>query len=421
MVNVRKIFADTAPLENPHFRRLWVANIVTVIGAQLTVVAVPAQIYDMTSSSGMVGLTGIFGLVPLIIFGLWGGTLADHMDRRKLLEFTTAGLILTSLLFWLQAVLALNNVWLLLIIFSLQQAYFGVNQPTRTAILPKIVPAQQIPAASALNMTVFAGGAIIGPLVGGALIPVLGYSYLYAVDTVTLFATYYAVYRLPALPIVKPQGFPGLRSVIDGLKYLSGHHILLGSFVVDLIAMIFGMPRALFPEIAHVNFGGPVQGGIEFALLYAAMPAGAMIGGLLGGWISRIRAYGRAVLWSIIVWGVAVSLLGLATSYASYAPRMMLGIACGALVIGGVADMASSAFRQGILLMSADDHVRGRLQGVFVIVVAGGPRIADVVHGLASESLGTSTTIWAGGVSVVIGTIVFALALPAFRNYKVNS
>ncbi|WP_216395230.1 MFS transporter [Arcanobacterium phocae] len=421
MARLRNLFADTKPLENSHFRRLWVANIITVIGAQLTVVAVPAQIYDMTGSSGMVGLTGVFGLVPLIIFGLWGGTLADHMDRRKLLEFTTVGLILTSFLFWLQAVLTLNNVWLLLVIFSIQQACFGVNQPTRTAILPQLVPAQQIPAASALNMTVFAGGAIIGPLVGGALIPVLGYSYLYIIDTLTLFATYYAVYRLPPMPVAKPQGSPGLRSVIDGLKYLSGHHILLGSFIVDLIAMIFGMPRALFPEIAHMNFGGPVQGGFEFALLYAAMPVGAMVGGLLGGWISRVNAYGRAVLWSIIVWGLAISLLGIAATYAAWAPKLMLGVACAVLVVGGVADMASSAFRQGILLLAADDHVRGRLQGVFVIVVAGGPRIADVVHGFVSESLGAAFTIWAGGVSVIIGTIIFAFAMPAFRHYQAKS
>ncbi len=198
---LRGIFADTRPLTSPDFRRLWTANIVTVIGAQLTVVAVPAQIYAITSSSAMVGLTGVFGLVPLIVMGLWGGALADVMDRRRLLEITTGGLIVTSALFWAQAALSLDNVWLLLGIFALQQAFFAVNQPTRTAILPKLVPADQLPAANALNMTVLSAGAIAGPLVGGALIPVLGYSWLYLIDTITLMATLYAVWRLKPMPV----------------------------------------------------------------------------------------------------------------------------------------------------------------------------------------------------------------------------
>lgn len=142
---LRGVFADVRPLRQPDFRRLWVANIVTVIGAQLTVVAVPAQIYAITDSSGMVGLTGVFGLVPLIVFGLWGGALADHVDRRRLLEITTLGLVATSALFWVQAFLGLNNVWLLLGLFSLQQAFFAVNQPTRTAILPKLIPLVSYP------------------------------------------------------------------------------------------------------------------------------------------------------------------------------------------------------------------------------------------------------------------------------------
>lgn len=421
MARLRKYFADTRPLQSPHFRRLWIANIITIIGAQLTVVAVPAQIYDLTKSSAMVGLTGIFGLVPLIIFGLWGGTLADHMDRRKLLTYTTSGLILTSLLFWIQAALALDNVWLLLTIFSVQQACFALNQPARTAILPKIVPAEHIPAASALNMTVFAGGAIAGPLIAGALIPLLGYSYLYAIDAVTLLATYYAVYRLPALAVDKPQGSPGLRSVIDGLQYLARHPIILGSFVIDLIAMIFGMPRALFPEIAHINFGGPAQGGYEFAFLFAAMPVGVLLGGLFSGWISRVKKYGQAVIGAVLVWGIAITGLGLASSAAQGASATMLLLACISLAIGGIADMASSAFRQGILLVGADDRVRGRLQGVFIVVVAGGPRLADVFHGLVAQSLGAATTVWAGGLAVIIAALIFAVFSPTFRNYSINS
>ncbi|MGV9217347.1 MFS transporter [Arcanobacterium canis] len=415
---LRALFADTRPLKNADFRRLWLANINTVIGAQLTVVAVPAQIYDMTGSSGMVGLAGAFGLVPLIVFGLYGGSLADYLDRRKLLEFTTLGLIATSALFWLQAAAGWNNVWLLLLIFSAQQSFFAINQPARTAILPKLMPTSQIPAANALNMTVFSAGAIIGPLVGGALIPILGYSSLYLIDTLTLLATLYAVYRLPSLPPTTSEGAPGMRAVIDGLKYLSGHHIVLMSFVVDLIAMIAGMPRALYPEVAHVNFGGPLEGGTEFALLNAAMPIGAVLGGMFSGWVSRVHRYGRAVLILIAIWGVAMFALGLMFTFAPAAPGWFLIGAMVALAIGGIADMSSASFRQGILLGSTNDAVRGRLQGVFIVVVAGGPRLADVVHGGMAEIVGPNITTWAGGVLVVIGMAIVALMYPAFRKFE---
>src|SRR5687767_5551436 len=189
--------ADTRPLRNPHFRRLWLANIVTVVGAQLTVVAVPAQIYTITGSSAYVGLTGVFGLVPLVVFGLWGGALADVLDRRTLLVITTVGLIVTSAGFWLQAALGAGDVWLLLGLFAVQQAFFAVNQPTRSAVLPKLLPPALLPAANSLNMTVMQAGGIAGPLVGGALIPLVGFSWLYLIDTVTLFATLGAVVWLP--------------------------------------------------------------------------------------------------------------------------------------------------------------------------------------------------------------------------------
>lgn len=417
---IRAMFADTRPLRNGDFRRLWVANIVTVIGAQLTVVAVPAQIYAITSSSAMVGLTGIFGLVPLIVFGLWGGALADHFDRRRLLEITTFGLIVTSALFWLQAALGLGNVWLLLGVFALQQAFFAVNQPTRVAILPKLLPDDELPAANALNMTVMSAGAIAGPLIGGALIPVIGYSWLYLIDTLTLFATLYAVWRLSPMPVEGQVGrAPGLRAVWDGLVYLSAHKILLLSFVVDLVAMVFGMPRALFPEIAQVSFGGPTEGGVEFALLYAAMPVGAVLGGVFGGWVSRVNRQGSAVLLAVGIWGASMTLMGLAVGLSSWQLQLMLGVALAMLAVGGAADMASAAFRQSILLSATDDHVRGRLQGVFIVVVAGGPRLADVLHGWAGDAIGPAWATGAGGLLVVLGVLVIAVAFPSFRRYAI--
>ena len=413
------ILADTRPLENPHFRRLWLANIVTVIGAQLTVVAVPAQIYAMTGSSAYVGLTGLFGLVPLVIFGLWGGALADAFDRRTVLLCTTIGLIATSVLFWAQAATGASNVWLLLCLFSVQQAFFAVNQPTRSAVLPKLLTPALLPAANSLNMTVMQAGAIAGPLVGGVLIPVLGFSWLYLVDSITLFATLGAVLALPRLPIEGVAVTPGLRSVIDGLGYLKSQPVLLMSFVVDIIAMLFGMPRALFPEMAHTDFGGPSEGGLAFALLFAAIPAGAVIGGVFSGWVSRVERQGLAVICCILVWGFAIVGFGVATGLADGAPGAFLWIAVGMLVIGGAADMASAAFRTSMLQSAARDEVRGRLQGVFIVVVAGGPRVADVVHGASAAMVGTAATAAGGGVLVVAGTVVAALLVPAFVRYRV--
>jgi MFS family permease len=421
---MRGFLADTRPLSDPHFRRLWTANIVTVVGAQLTVVAVPAQIYAETGSSAYVGLTGVFGLVPLVVFGLWGGALADHFDRRTLLVITTVGLIATSALFFVQAATGGGNVWLLLGLFSVQQAFFAINQPTRSAILPKLLTDDLLPAANSLNMTVFQAGAIAGPLVAGALIPVLGFSWLYLIDTFCLFATLSAVVRLPPLPVEGASGRPpGLRSVIEGIAYLRGHPVLLMSFLVDIIAMVFGMPRALFPEIAHESFAGPEEGGLAFAVLFAGIPAGAVIGGVFSGWVSRISAQGKAVVWCIVVWGLAMVGFGVAVAVADHVPNAavwMLSAAVVMLIVGGAADMASAAFRQSILQSSAADEVRGRLQGIFIVVVAGGPRIADVAHGATAAMVGTAVAAAGGGVLVVVLTVVAALAVPAFVRYRVT-
>jgi len=332
--------------------------------------------------------------------------------------FTTLGLIATSAGFWLQAALGAGNVWLLLGLFSVQQAFFAVNQPTRSAILPKLLEPALLPAANSLNMTVMMAGAIAGPLVGGALIPVVGFSWLYLVDTITLFATLAAVVRLPRLPVEGAAGTPGLRAVIDGLRYLRGHPVLLMSFLVDLIAMIFGMPRALFPEIAHVDFGGPAGGGLVFALLFAAIPIGSVIGGVFSGWVSRVQRQGLAVVSAIVVWGLAITAFGLAVGLADTARTVMLVVAVLMLVIGGAADMSSAAFRMSMLQSSASDAVRGRLQGVFIVVVAGGPRIADVVHGAAAAVVGSAAAAAGGGVLVVVLVIAAALAVPSFVAYR---
>lgn len=431
-----RLFADTRPLRNGHFRRLWTANIVTVVGAQLTVVAVPAQIYADTGSSGFVGLAGLFGLVPLVVFGLYGGALADHFDKRRLLLATTLGLIVSSGAFFVQAAVGNTNVWLVLSIFAVQQGFFAVNQPTRTALLPQILGgAELLPAAASLNMTVAQAGAIAGPLVAGILIPFTGYPLLYLLDTLALTATLAAVWRLPSLPGMRAragdggpatrttgdnQAAPGLRSVLVGLRYLAGHPIVLMSFVVDIIAMVFGLPRALFPELAHVSFGGPTSGGLAFALLFAAIPAGAVLGGVLSGWVSSVSRHGRATVLAIVVWGLAIVAFGAASGLAGGRPQPWLWPAVAALMVAGAADMVSAAFRQTTILTVATEDVRGRLQGVFLVVVAGGPRIADVLHGGAAEYAGAPAVTMAGGALVVLGVAVATLVAPAYWRFRAS-
>ncbi|GGR43497.1 MFS family permease [Nocardioides luteus] len=418
---LRGAVADTRPLQDPHFRRLWIAGIITMIGAQLTVVAVPAQIYADTGSSAYVGLTGVFGLVPLIVFGLYGGALADHFDRRTILMVSTTGLIITSSLFWLQSALGNSNVWVLLCLFAVQQAFFAVNQPTRSALLPKILPTHLLPAANSLQMTVFQAGAIAGPLIAGVMLPFTGFTWLYAIDSVTLFATLYAVVLLPRIPVEGAGAkVPGLRSVWDGFAYLRHQPVLLMSFVVDLIAMVFAMPRALFPQIAHESFGGPSEGGIAFALLFAAIPAGAVVGGIFSGWVSRIEAQGRVVIWCIAVWALGITLFGLTVTFADHFTALMLGLGVLFMMVAGAADVASAAIRMSMLQSAADDNVRGRLQGVFTVVVAGGPRVADVLHGGAAAVVGTAIATTGGGLLNLLGIAVCALLVPSFLAYRVN-
>ncbi|MGB8406819.1 MAG: MFS transporter [Mycobacterium sp.] len=418
---MRHLIADTTPLRTPDFRRLWSANIVTVIGANLTIFAVPVQLYALTGSSAYVGLAGIFAVVPLIVFGLWGGAWADAMDRRLLLIIASVGLAVASALLWAQAALGCNNVWLVLCLLGVQQAFFAVNSPTRSAAIPRMVPAEQLPAANSLNMTVAQAGAIVGPLLAGILLRWVDLSTLYLIDAVCCAAPVWATIRLSPMPPERAEDDNsrwGLAAVLDGFRYLSGNRVVLMSFVVDLIAMIFGMPRALFPEMAHANFGGPVEGGTAMALLSAAMSVGAVAGGVFSGWLPRVRRWGLAVVLAIVVWGAAMVGFGLSAGRALGAPGLWFWIALVFLAIGGAADMVSAVYRSTILQEAASDDLRGRLQGVFTVVVAGGPRIADAAHGAVAAAVGTTATAAGGGALVIVGVLLAAAVVPAFVRYR---
>lgn len=421
---MRRFFADTTPLRTPDFRRLWVAGIPTVIGANLTIFAVPVQLYVLTENSAYVGLSGLFALVPLVVFGLWGGAWADAMDRRLLLIIASIGLAGASVLLWLQAALALNNVWVVLCLLAVQQAFYAINSPTRSAAIPRMLPGEQLPAANSLNMTVMQFGAIVGPLMAGFLLNWVDLSTLYLIDAVTCLVPIWATFRLAPMPPASTEvggSRWGLTAVLDGFRYLAGNRVVLMSFVVDLVAMIFGMPRALFPQMAHESFGGPVSGGTAMALLAAAMSAGAVAGGVFSGWLPRIRRQGLAVVLAIVVWGVAMVGFGIAGGAAHGQAGLVLWIALAFLAIGGAADMVSAAFRSTILQQAASDELRGRLQGVFTVVVAGGPRLADTLHGAAAAAVGTTVAAAGGGALVVVGVVVAALAVPVFVRYRVST
>jgi MFS family permease len=419
---VARLFADTTPLRTLDFRRLWLAGIVTVIGGNLTIFAVPVQLYALTQNSAYVGLAGVFALAPLVVFGLWGGAWADAMDRRLLLIITSCGLAVASVLLWLQSALELNNVWVVLCLLSFQQAFYAVNSPTRSAAIPRMIPGDQLPAANSLNMTVFQFGAIVGPLLAGVMLRWVDLSTLYMIDAITCVLPIWVTFRLTPMPLTSQQktGQWGFAAVLDGFRYLAGNRVVLMSFVVDLIAMILGMPRALFPQMAHQSFGGPIEGGTTMALLAASMAVGAVAGGVFSGWLPRIRRQGLAVVVAVGVWGVAIAGFGVASWLAHGSAHTWLWIALAFLAIGGAADMVSSAFRQSILQQAASDELRGRLQGVFTVVVAGGPRLADALHGAAAAAVGTAVAATGGGVLVVIGVVVAALVVPAFVRYRVT-
>jgi MFS family permease len=407
------VVLDTRPLRVPAYRRLWASTAVTAVGSQLTAVAVPKQVYDLTGSSGYVGLSGAVALAPLLLFGLWGGAVADAVDRRRLLLVTNTGLALTSALLWVQAAVGLGSVWVVLALLGLQQAFFAVNQPTRSASIARLVPLEQLPAAIALGSTVFTFGAVFGPLVAGALLPVVGLSTLYMVDALALCLTLWSVWRLPPLPPLDgARRRAGLRDVVDGFRYLGTRGVLLVSYLADIIAMVAGMPRALFPEMAERSFGDPPGGGSALGWLYAAIPLGALLSGLLSGWLSRVPRHGVGVTAAVVAWGLAMVGFGLTPS---------LPLAAGCLAVGGVADMISMVFRNAILQAAATDEMRGRMQGVFTVVVAGGPRLADLVHGTVAAAVGTRWAAAGGGALVVLLMVLSVVLLPAFWRYRAPS
>ncbi|MEV6285859.1 MFS transporter [Kribbella sp. NPDC051770] len=404
-----RLLTDVRPLkESPDFRRLWLGSTVSQLGQQMTAVTVSIQVYALTESTFAVGLVGLFALVPLIVFGLYGGAMADAIDRRTLALVSSSGLWLLSMVLVVQSVLEWEQVGVLYAVVAVQSACFAVNNPARSAIIPRLVRPELLPAANTLSQAAFNLGFTAGPLLGATMIAWHGFAAAYLVDVITFTAALYALFRLPPVPPTGEVRRAGIRSVLEGFTFLRAASALLATFVADILAMTFAQPRALFPAVAGSFFAGGVK---TVGLLQTAPAIGALLGVVFSGWVSRVRRQGIAIVVAITAYAVAVGLFG-------FARTIWLGVAL--LAMSGMADMVSSAYRNTVLQSAAPDAMRGRLQGVFIVVVAGGPRLGDFVAGTTAD-LTTPTIALAGGAcACIVGLLILLAYNRPFREYDAD-
>ncbi|MFD3840226.1 MFS transporter [Streptomyces sp. NPDC058642] len=394
------MLVDVRPLRGGAFRRLWAAGLVTGLGAQLTAVVVPLQLYGFTGSSAYVGLAGLTGFAPMAAAALWAGALADVRDRRRVLLVTTAGIGVTSLLLWAQAHAGLRSAGVLLVLVGVQQALFGANAAVGRAVVPRLVPRESLTAANALQSTVVLSAGIAGPLLAGLLLPVVGARTLYLADAVAVCATVWAVWRLPPLPALGCAGRKraGVREIADGFRIVARRRVLLLVYLADFAALFLGLPTALFPQLARETFQPS-----DIGVLYAALSAGGVLAGLFSGALTRVSRHGVAVAVSVGVWGLAVAGFGVTGSLVAAAG--WLALAGGALLVLGV-------FRRTVLQRAVPDGMRGRLQGIDTVVAAGGPRLGDLAHGVAGAAFGAGWAVTGGGlltVSVAVALLLLFL------------
>jgi MFS family permease len=399
---LQRMLADTRPLALAPYRRTLLGQATAVVGAMVTEVTVPVQVYALSHSSLYVGLAGLVGFAPIVVFGLYGGAIADAVDRRRLYLSSSLVTWAVTLALLAQSILGVRSVALILALVAVQQGGFAISSSTRGAIIPAIVPAGLIPAANALSYTASSIGQVFGPLLAGVLVGLPhGFGYAYGTDAVLFTASLYATFRLPPLRSAV-AGWPGLRAVLDGLRFIGDNPVLMMSFMMDIAAMVLAMPNALFPEAAAVRFHGGV------GLLYSSVAIGSVLGGLCSGWIGKIRRQGVALTAAVVGWAAAVALAG-------FTHRLWLAVAL--LVLAGAADLVSVVYRQTILQTYAPDDMQGRMQGVFTVVVAGGPALGNLRAG-AMASATTITTAWSGAALACIAVvIVAAIAVRPFWRY----
>ncbi len=405
-----RIFADLTPLRtSAHYRRLWTGSMISWVGQAMTALAISLQVYEITGSSFSVGLVGLFSLVPLVAFGLYGGAIADTLDRRKLGLYASLGAAALSLALAGAALLDYHRVWFLYAVVALQSVCGALSGPARSAMIPRLLPAEQLPAANALNSVTMTTGTMAGPMLGGLIVGWWGFQAAYLIDAVTFCAALYAKWRLPSMKPDRAEGVRGRASVLDGLRFLGTRPNIRMTFFSDLAAMVLAQPKALFPAIAVLWFGGDAK---TVGLMVAAPALGAMLGGVLSGWQGRIRRHGLAILLAVASWGLAIAAFGLTRNL--WAGLFFLAVA-------GWADTISMVFRSTMMQAAAPDEMRGRLQGVFIVVVAGGPRLGDFVAGSVADLTSPAVAITGGGLACVLVLGLLALRWRGFARYDARS
>ena len=413
---------DLAPLRaSPAYRRLYIGFTLAGVGSQLTVVAIGLQVYELTGSSFSVGLVGLFALVPIIIMGLYGGALIDAHDRRIVALVASGVMWASGILTTLQAWLGNTNPLVLYLLVAVNSAGFAVVSPARSAIYPRLLARHLLPAANALTVFAFNVALTVGPLLAGFLVAWRGYTLAYGVDVVLFTAAMWGLFRLPPIP---PQphpdalgrGRPGLASVLDGLRFLGTRPNVRMTFLTDFCAMVLAMPRALFPAVAVLAFGG---GARTVGYLASAVAVGSIVAMVFSGKLGHLRRQGLAVVVCVALWGVSISGFGISVALAGgvWTRSSALLMAAFFLACAGAADSVSAVFRTTILQAATPDHLRGRLQGVFIVVVAGGPRLGDLVSGSVATVSSEALAAIAGGIACVVAVAALTAWQRGFLRY----
>jgi MFS family permease len=373
---------------------------VSGLGSQMTLVAVSFQAYALTRSTLVVGLIGLAQLVPLLAGALWGGTLADALDRKKVLLLTQVAMATAVGGLVVNASLPHPAVWPLFLCSAAGAGFQGVDWPARRAALPMLVEPPDVTAAIALQTSIQQLAFVAGPALAGLLIATIGLGAVYGIDVATFAVALVAALLLPPL-VPSGGGTPmGLRSMAEGFRHLRREKLLSATYWIDLNAMIFGMPRAVFPALGVGLFGG---GAGVVGLLYAAPGAGALVGSLFTGWCGRVRHQGRAIAACVAAWGVTIALFGVV-------PVLWIGLTL--LALAGAADVVSAVFRQAVQQRAVPEHLQGRLSSTFFALVAGGPRLGDAEAGVAASLGGPQFAVWSGGLACLAGVAFLLWRIP---------
>jgi MFS family permease len=395
---------DVTPLRRHRdFRLLFIGRFVSFFGSMITVVAFPYQVYQLTHSVLLVGALGVLEFGAILAVAFVGGALADARDRRSMVLLSEAALMVCSLLLAGNAALGHPQVWLLFVVATAWGALDAIQRPSLDAMLPRLVEKNELAAAAALGSIRGTLGQILGPAIGGVLVALLGLSVTYMVDVATFVVGLTCLWLMRAVPPPVDAARPSLRRVLEGLRYARSRQELLGTYFVDMIAMFFGMPMALFPAIAQ-GLGGPKVLG----LLYAAPAVGSFVFSATSGWTSRIHRHGMGVVVAAVIWGLAIIGFGFATSLA---PALVL------LALAGGADMMSGVFRSVIWNQTIPDSLRGRLASIEMLSYTSGPALGNFEAGVVASLFSVRVSVVSGGALCVIGCVLCALALPAFRAY----